>query len=107
MEEVIYKPNNNHYENPLISMQRIKREKAKCIPKENQQNMKDKRLEKIFRNNHKTSNKLTGSTYLSIITLEHLVHLNSNKRYRVTEWNKNHLYATCKRLNLDRKTPAG
>ena len=50
-------------------MQRIKRKKSKYITKENQQTMKKKGSEKIFRNNHKMSNKMAINTYLSIITL--------------------------------------
>ena len=64
-------------------MQRIKRKKSKYITKENQQNMKDKkRSEKIFRNNHNTSNEMTIHTYLSIIILN----VNGlSKTHRVTE----------------------
>lgn len=55
-------------------MQRRKRKKkvkSKYITKENQLNRKKvkKGSEKIFKNNHKTDNKVTINTYLSIITL--------------------------------------
>ena len=53
-------------------MQRIKRNKSKYNTKENQQSKKEKdnkESEKIFRNNHKTSNKMALNTYLSKIIL--------------------------------------
>ena len=94
-------------------MQKVKRKKPKYITKEKQQTMKEenkKGSEKIFRNNHKTINKMAINTYLTIITL------NANgpnapiKRYRVTEWikkNMTHLLAAYKRFILDKKTFAG
>ena len=58
------------YQKPLIHMQRIERKKYKYITKENQKTMKEiQESEKIFRNNHKTSNKMAINAYLSIITL--------------------------------------
>ena len=49
-------------------MQRIKRKKSNYITKENQQSMKGKKeSEKIFRNNHKRSNKMAKNACLSMI----------------------------------------
>ena len=65
-------------------MQRIKRKNSKYITKENQQNTKEKKgSEKISRNNHKTSNKMALTAYLSIITLNVSGINTPIKRYRV------------------------
>lgn len=75
---------------PLIDMRRIKRKKSKCITKENKQSMKKnkKGSEKIFRINHKTSNKMAIGMYVSIITLN-VNGLNAAKRrHRMIQWVK-------------------
>ena len=73
---------------PLINIQRIKRKKSKHITKENQKSWeKDKKgPEKVFRNNHKTSNKMAINTYLSIITLNVNGQSAPIKSHRVLEW---------------------
>ena len=64
-------------------MQRIKRKNSKYITKENQQNTKEKKgSEKISRNNHKTSNKMALSAYLSITLNVSGINI-PIKRYRV------------------------
>ena len=60
------------YKNPLINMQRIKRNKFKYITKENQQNMKKGKTRKNQRFLQKQSpknNKMVINTCLSIIVL--------------------------------------